>query len=376
MRVAVLSDIHGNLHALEAVLADIDRDGRRRGLVPRRRRRLRAATRTSASPSSASGRPLPLRQPRSRRRSAALDIADFSGDAGVAARWTQTVLGAEQRAGSRLAARRRARRASSSSTAARATRSGTTCSASRSPLISLLETTAPLVLVGHSHVALALALGRRRARRRPRTRRHRGRASPAAAGSLNPGSVGQPRDGDPRAAWAAARPRRGRARRSGESPTRSSRRRPRSASAGCRRRSRSGSRTASETRARAQRAAAARRARGSAEGDALAGERDLDVLARLEDPPLDGRERDLERVGDLVVREPDDVAQEQRHLQVDGQPVDRPPERVDRLDPLDRLVERLERRRRRRARPAPAAGAPWRAARRGRGSSSPGTARS
>ena len=56
-----------------------------------------------------------------------------------------------------------------------------------------------------------------------------------------------------------------------------------------------------------------------AEGDALAGERELDLLARLVDPPLDGGERDLERVGDLGVREPDDVAQQQRHLQVDVQ---------------------------------------------------------
>jgi diadenosine tetraphosphatase ApaH/serine/threonine PP2A family protein phosphatase len=61
-------------------------------------------------------------------------------------------------------------------------------------------TDAPLVLVGHSHVALAI------------TQNGEGRISGglAPAGSrvdldgrwlLNPGSVGQPRDGDPRAAW-------------------------------------------------------------------------------------------------------------------------------------------------------------------------------
>ena len=61
-----------------------------------------------------------------------------------------------------------------------------------------------------------------------------------------------------------------------------------------------------------------RAARVGAEGDALAGERELDVLARLEDPPLDRGERDLERVGDLVVGEADHVAEEERHLQVDG----------------------------------------------------------
>ena len=60
-------------------------------------------------------------------------------------------------------------------------------------------TKAPLVLVGHSHVALALAWADGRI------------AGGIAAGGadleldgrrlLNPGSVGQPRDGDPRAAW-------------------------------------------------------------------------------------------------------------------------------------------------------------------------------
>ena len=60
-------------------------------------------------------------------------------------------------------------------------------------------TSAPLVLVGHSHIALEIADGDRL------------RGGKAAAGAtvelsgarriLNPGSVGQPRDGDPRAAW-------------------------------------------------------------------------------------------------------------------------------------------------------------------------------
>ena len=60
-------------------------------------------------------------------------------------------------------------------------------------------TEAPLVLVGHSHVALALALDGSAVE---------GGLAPAGtevelAGRwlLNPGSVGQPRDGDPRAAW-------------------------------------------------------------------------------------------------------------------------------------------------------------------------------
>src|SRR5829696_8001439 len=86
---------------------------------------------------------------------------------------------------------------------------------------------------------------------------------------------------------------------------------------------------------------AARRRR---EGDAFALERELHLFARLVDPPLHGRERDLERVGDLGVREADHVAEEQRHLEVDVELLDRPPDRVHRLDPLERRVEDLERR--------------------------------
>jgi diadenosine tetraphosphatase ApaH/serine/threonine PP2A family protein phosphatase len=68
-------------------------------------------------------------------------------------------------------------------------------------LASFALTTAPVVLVGHSHVALALALDAAGA--------IDGGVAPdgtdvdLAAGRwlLNPGSVGQPRDQDPRAAW-------------------------------------------------------------------------------------------------------------------------------------------------------------------------------
>jgi hypothetical protein len=79
--------------------------------------------------------------------------------------------------------------------------------------------------------------------------------------------------------------------------------------------------------------------------NALAGERELDVLARLVDPPLDRGERHLERVRDLGVREADDVTQEERHLQVDVEVLDRAPDRVDRLEPLERRVDDLEVRR-------------------------------
>jgi diadenosine tetraphosphatase ApaH/serine/threonine PP2A family protein phosphatase len=63
----------------------------------------------------------------------------------------------------------------------------------------LLATSAPIVLVGHSHVALAIGLD---------DEQLHGGLAPAGTEIeldgrwlLNPGSVGQPRDGDPRAAW-------------------------------------------------------------------------------------------------------------------------------------------------------------------------------
>jgi diadenosine tetraphosphatase ApaH/serine/threonine PP2A family protein phosphatase len=65
--------------------------------------------------------------------------------------------------------------------------------------VSLLTASAPLVLVGHSHVALAIGLDE--------ADLHGGLAPEGTEIELegrwllNPGSVGQPRDGDPRAAW-------------------------------------------------------------------------------------------------------------------------------------------------------------------------------
>jgi diadenosine tetraphosphatase ApaH/serine/threonine PP2A family protein phosphatase len=66
--------------------------------------------------------------------------------------------------------------------------------------IATLElSSAPLVLVGHSHVALAITADDGHVSGGPA----RGGSKIALDGRrlLNPGSVGQPRDGDPRAAW-------------------------------------------------------------------------------------------------------------------------------------------------------------------------------
>ena len=130
----------------------------------------------------------------------ALDLDLFVGHAGAAARWTQTVLDREARE-FLLGLEPEARR----------DRVALAHGSPRDPVweyvlsedaaaTALAVVDEPLVLVGHSHVAL-----------RAVERDGRVAGGGAAAGDevdlaagrhlLNPGSVGQPRDGDPRAAW-------------------------------------------------------------------------------------------------------------------------------------------------------------------------------
>jgi diadenosine tetraphosphatase ApaH/serine/threonine PP2A family protein phosphatase len=199
MRIAVVSDIHANLHALESVLADIELEsvdelwclGDIVGYGPKPNEccdviRGRAAISLCGNHDLAS---LGL-----------LDVAEFSGDAATAAQWTSGVLGEEQRTWL-------------GSLSPLAHRDGAELfhASPRDPvweyvlseevaLLALQATTEPFVLVGHTHVALALALD---------DDRIDGGLAPggitveldARRFLLNPGSVGQPRDGDPRAAW-------------------------------------------------------------------------------------------------------------------------------------------------------------------------------
>ncbi len=199
MRVAVISDIHSNLPALEAVLADVDREapdqlwclGDVVGYGPQPNECV-DLTRGRAALSLCGNHDLAVL--------GTIDIGDFSGDAGTAARWTAGVLGEPQAAWL-------------GGLSPSGEREGVELyhGSPRDPvwdyvlteqvaLISILETTAPLVLVGHSHVALALGWDGTELS---------GGLAPAGTevdlGTgrflLNPGSVGQPRDGDPRAAW-------------------------------------------------------------------------------------------------------------------------------------------------------------------------------
>jgi predicted phosphodiesterase len=199
MRVAVVSDIHANLAALETVLAAIDADapdelwclGDLVGYGPRPSECCEAVEERAR---------LCLAGNHDLAVVGKIDLLDFSGEAGVAARWTQEVLTAPARAylqglepvGSadgvslfHASARDPVWEYILSDEAAEAT---------------LVRTDTPLVLVGHSHAALQVSL---------RDDVLDGGLAPGgteldlAEGRflLNPGSVGQPRDGDPRAAY-------------------------------------------------------------------------------------------------------------------------------------------------------------------------------
>jgi predicted phosphodiesterase len=199
LRVAVVSDIHANLHALEAVLEAIDADppdelwclGDLVGYGPRPnevveivRERARICL-VGNHDLGVLGR---------------LELDEFALDAAVVARWTQTVLLDENRA-----------YLESLEPEARVEGAELYHASPRDPvweyviteesaLAALEVTVAPVVLVGHSHVALSISLTEGVLG---------GGVAPAgtevplaeARWLLNPGSVGQPRDGDPRAAW-------------------------------------------------------------------------------------------------------------------------------------------------------------------------------
>jgi predicted phosphodiesterase len=199
MRIAVISDVHGNLHALDAVLEAIDRDGVDAiwclgdlvGYGPRPNRCC-VVVRDRAALCLAGNHDLGVL--------GRLDLDEFSFDAAMAAHWTRGVLDPDART-----------YLESLEPAAKAEDVELYHGSPRDPVweyvltaesaaAALTTTSAPVVLVGHSHVALALLL-------------EGGRLSGGLAPDgtdvdltegrwlLNPGSVGQPRDGNPRAAY-------------------------------------------------------------------------------------------------------------------------------------------------------------------------------
>jgi len=198
MRVAVISDIHANEAALDAVLEEVDAasvdavwclgDVVGYGPAPNRCCEVVAAR---ADVCLVGNHDLVALDK--------LDIGNFNDDAAAASLWTRAELTDESRAFlSVLEPKAKLDGAELFHASARDPVWEYVLSADAAYL-SLLSTTEPLVLVGHSHVALAIGLDD--------TELH-GDLAPAGTEVelegrwlLNPGSVGQPRDGDPRAAW-------------------------------------------------------------------------------------------------------------------------------------------------------------------------------
>jgi len=200
MRAAIVSDIHGNLHAFTAVLAAADAAGVDEvwclgdlvgygadpdGCVE--------VARARAAICLAGNHDLAV--------TGALALDEFSRGAALAARWTQGVIGREN-----------VRFLAALAPAGAEGDVGLYHASPRDPVweyvLSILLadrclTASPfrVTLIGHSHVALSFTrpdggdtIGHQRAD---------GSVVDLSRGAwlLNPGSVGQPRDGDPRAAW-------------------------------------------------------------------------------------------------------------------------------------------------------------------------------
>jgi diadenosine tetraphosphatase ApaH/serine/threonine PP2A family protein phosphatase len=198
-RIAVISDVHGNRHALAAVLAEIDRErpdlvwclGDTVGYGPSPNECC-DAVQSRADVCLVGNHDLAVL--------GEVDISEFNHDAAAAAEWTRSALAGASRAFLE-SLRPEARTADAELYHA----------SPRDPvweyvlttdvaLAALEMTSAAIVLVGHSHIALAVSRG---------VAGVGGDVAPdgtrveldAGRWLLNPGAVGQPRDGDPRAAW-------------------------------------------------------------------------------------------------------------------------------------------------------------------------------
>ena len=198
MRVAVISDVHANYHALEAVLEHVDAArvdavwclGDTVGYGPRPNECCETVEARADRCLVGNHDLVALGE---------LNVSDFNDEAAAAAVWTSSVLTPESRAF-----------LESLRPVGQAEGVDLYHASARDPVWEYVLTeeaaratfelsSAPLILVGHSHVALALTLDGDNVA---------GGLAPAGTEAdlngrwlLNPGSVGQPRDGDPRAAW-------------------------------------------------------------------------------------------------------------------------------------------------------------------------------
>jgi diadenosine tetraphosphatase ApaH/serine/threonine PP2A family protein phosphatase len=200
MRIAVTSDIHGNWHAFAAVLADIEQEpvdeiwclGDIVGYGPQPNRCVSEARARSE---------LCLIGNHDLAALGRVGLTDFSPDAATSATWTATELDSEARG-------------FLETLEPKAERPGVELfhASPRDPVWeyilsegavrdALERTTADLVLVGHSHIPIALQLSNGGALAGGLAKGGSELELTAGRYLLNPGSVGQPRDGDPRAAY-------------------------------------------------------------------------------------------------------------------------------------------------------------------------------
>ena len=197
MRVAVISDIHGNLHALEAVLRALDRDapdelwclGDLVGYGPRPNDCCALVCERAAFSLIGNHDLAVLGR---------LDLGDFSSAAAESAEWTASVLSDGSRRYLESLEPSGEREEVGLYHGSPRDRVWEYVLSREAALASLRAASQWLVLVGHSHVPLAFA--------------HGDDTLDLAPGGteveleenrwlLNPGSVGQPRDGDFRAAY-------------------------------------------------------------------------------------------------------------------------------------------------------------------------------
>lgn len=200
MRVAVLSDIHANLHALEAVLEAVGEDapdavwclGDLVGYGPQPNPCC-ALVAERADVCLIGNHDLGVL--------GRLNLEDFSPDAAESARWTASVLEEDHRA-----------YLEPLEPMSIQDDVGLYHASARDPvweyvltpfaaLASFEISPSRILLVGHSHVALAFALAENRLETRIAPAGTELDLSGERRWILNPGSVGQPRDGDTRAAY-------------------------------------------------------------------------------------------------------------------------------------------------------------------------------
>jgi predicted phosphodiesterase len=198
MRVAVISDIHANLPALEAVAEAIAAEpvdalwclGDLVGYGAQPNECCRWAM-EHADVCLAGNHDLGVL--------GVLDLVDFAGDAATVATWTANVLGAEERewlAGLESGLEHEGVGLYHGSPRDPVWEYVLTWEIARD---AIADSGTDVTIVGHSHVPLAIVDGRGAIGGHAPG----GTESDLRAGKwlLNPGSVGQPRDGDPNAAW-------------------------------------------------------------------------------------------------------------------------------------------------------------------------------